>query len=52
MPGCVDTENWDNHSGRRCSDYALEQWCVAPIDDWVSGVSNWDPGTSNWVWVL
>ena len=40
MP-CVDTEGWDNHSGRRCSDYALEQWCMRGAFvkgfEWTSG---------------
>ena len=41
MPSCVDTEGWDNHSGRRCSDYALEQWCMRGAFvkgfEWTSG---------------
>ena len=25
---CIDTEGWDNFSGKRCSDYAMSEWCV------------------------
>ena len=50
MPGCVDTENWDNHSGRRCSDYALEQWCVrgafARGAEWTGGSQFNNPETN------
>ena len=38
---CVDTPLWDNHSGRRCADYAREGWCrsgsFVPAFKWTGG---------------
>ena len=39
---CMEDPLWDNHSGRRCADYAREGWCrngaLASSFLWTGGV--------------